>query len=246
LKDNQNSFYTSIAKNYSEIFPYQPQQLAFIENRLTSLNGKHVLDIGCASGELAFQLAAHGAQVTGIDLNEDLLEIANENIPQPNLEFRVGDMLELETDFEAGKLDGVICFGNTLVHLQELRQMRKMINAVYNLLKKGGQFLIQILNYDHILKEKITELPVIETNGFRFVRKYKYDENSRLLHFITELQLKKENKIISNSTTLFALKSKELKQLLKSEGFRNIKLFSNFSGDAFSGVHLPLVVSCQK
>jgi glycine/sarcosine N-methyltransferase len=246
LTDKQNIFYTSIAKRYADIFPYKPQQLAFIESHLTSLTEKHILDIGCATGELAFQLAAQGAEVTGIDLNEDLLEIANENIPQPNLEFRVGDMLELETDFEAGKLDGVICFGNTLVHLQELREMRKMINAVYNILKEGGQFLIQILNYDHILKEKITELPVIETNGFRFVRKYEFVENSRLLHFNTELYLNSENKTISNSTTLFALKSKELKQLLKSEGFRNIKLFSNFNGDAFSGGHLPLVVSCQK
>ncbi|WP_340113111.1 class I SAM-dependent methyltransferase [Maribellus mangrovi] len=246
MDNQQNIFYTSISTHYSDIFPFNPKQLSFVTNKLNSLPDKQILDIGCATGQLAFQLAAQGANVTGIDLNEDLLEIANESIPQPNLKFRLGNMLELEADFEAGKLDGVLCFGNTLVHLQELHDMRKMIFAVYNLLKDGGHFMLQILNYDYILKDKVTELPVIENEAIRFVRKYEFVEKSRLVHFKTELHLKKKKETISNETTLFALKSKELKQLLNSEGFRNIEFFSNFNGDAFGGAHLPLVVSCQK
>ena len=69
MKDSQNEFYTSISKYYSEIFPYQPVQLQFVKSRVGDLHGKNILDIGCATGELAFQLANAGATVTGIDLN---------------------------------------------------------------------------------------------------------------------------------------------------------------------------------
>jgi glycine/sarcosine N-methyltransferase len=246
LTDKQNIFYTSIARHYSEIFPFNPTQLSFVESQLTELPGKQILDIGCATGELAFQLAEKGAQVTGIDLNEQLLDQARENIPQSNLNFQEGDMLNLEQDFKPDEFDGLLCFGNTLVHLQGLTDMRKLIFSANRLLKSGGHFLLQVLNYDHILEEKVTELPVIETEAIRFTRRYEHSPDSRLIHFNTELYLKSENETISNSTTLFALKSKELHHLLTTEGFRNIELFSNFNGDAFSGVHLPLVVSCQK
>ena len=76
MNNEQNQFYTSISNYYSEIFPYQPLQLQFVKNRVGELAGKHILDIGCATGELAYQLVGTGVQVTGIDLNEDLLNQA--------------------------------------------------------------------------------------------------------------------------------------------------------------------------
>ncbi|WP_167611826.1 class I SAM-dependent methyltransferase [Maribellus sediminis] len=246
MADKQNIFYTSISTHYSDIFPYNPKQLFFVANKLGSLPGKQILDIGCATGQLTFQLAAEGAEVTGIDLNEDLLAQAKENIPQPNLKFQSGDMLELENDFRVGQFDSILCFGNTMVHLQALTQMRKMIFSVYNLLKEGGHFLLQILNYDHILAENITELPLIETDAIKFVRKYEFLPESRLINFKTDLLIKHENKLISNTTTLFALKSKELVHLLITEGFKSVELYSNFNSDPFGGNHLPLVVSCRK
>ena len=54
MHDSQNIFYTSISKYYSEIFPFNPMQLKFVKNKLGELQGKHILDIGCATGELAF------------------------------------------------------------------------------------------------------------------------------------------------------------------------------------------------
>ena len=66
MKDEQNNFYTSISKYYSEIFPYTPMQLKFVKNSLGGLEEKQILDIGCATGELAFNLAMEGANVVGI------------------------------------------------------------------------------------------------------------------------------------------------------------------------------------
>jgi len=245
-ENNQNKFYTSISKYYSEIFPYNPAQLSFVKNRVGELAGKQILDIGCATGELAFQLTEAGAKVTGIDLNEDLLKQARENKAHPNSTFQVGNMLNLKTDFEPGQFDVVLCFGNTLVHLENEEQIQQMFQGVDLVLKPGGLFLIQILNYDYIVDEQISELPVIETNNIKFVRKYLFGENRDQVIFHTDLQLKKENKLISNETKLLSLKSKDLKELLIHENFRDIEFFSTFKMEPFGGKHLPLVISCRR
>jgi glycine/sarcosine N-methyltransferase len=246
MKDNQNEFYTSISKYYSEIFPYQPAQLQFVKNKVEDLAGKQILDIGCATGELAFQIANLGAKVTAIDLNEDLLIQAKTTKLHPNLYFQTGNMLELETDFQPGQFDAILCFGNTLVHLQTVELIHQMLERVFTVLKPGSHFLLQILNYNYILGESITELPLIETENIQFIRRYIFEENNPLVRFQTELVLKNEDKNISNETLLFALQSAELTELLDNKGFMEIELFSNFKREPFVGNHLPLVVSCKK
>ena len=229
MNDEQNQFYTSISKYYSEIFPYQPMQFQFVKSRAIELAGKQILDIGCATGELSFQMANAGAKVTGIDLNEDLLEQAlsktgcsdfriainfNRGLETstPIPKFQIGNMLDLETDFQSGKFDVVLCFGNTLVHLQTLGLIQQMLNGVFTVLKPGSRFLLQILNYDFILGEQVSTLPTIETENIRFIRNYRFEENNPLIQFQTKLVMLKENKTISNETLLFALKSAELKE----------------------------------
>jgi glycine/sarcosine N-methyltransferase len=246
MNNEQNQFYTSISKYYSEIFPYQPIQLQFFKNRVGELTRKYILDIGCAKGELAFQIANAGAKVTGIDLNEDLLSQAKSNKIHANLHFQIGNMINLENDFQPAQFNSVLCFGNTLVHLQTIELIQQMLCGVYSVLKPGGQFLLQILNYDYIFGEHVLELPPIETKNIRFVRKYRFEENNPIIRFQTELTIKKENKTISNETMLFAIKSAELTKLLQSVGFKEIELFSSFKMEQFGGKHLPLVLSAKK
>lgn len=246
MKDEQNQFYTSISKYYSEIFPYNPMQLQFVKNGVGDLNKKQILDIGCATGELAFRIAENCADVIGIDLNEDLLRQAKRDKIHSRLKFQTGNMIELENDFQPHQFDAVLCFGNTLVHLPTTDLIGKMLKGVFSVLKPGGKFLMQILNYDYILEDQVTELPLIETDNIKFVRKYKIEKNSPLIRFQTDLHIKKEDKIISNETSLLVLKSAELTHLLKSAGFKEIELFSNFKKDSFGGKHLPLVISAVK
>jgi 2-polyprenyl-3-methyl-5-hydroxy-6-metoxy-1,4-benzoquinol methylase len=246
MKDNQNEFYSSISKLYPEIFPFNPAQLQFVIRNSRDLAGKHILDIGCATGELAYQLAVNGAHVTGIDLNENLLREAKTRKTHLSLLFQRGDMLHLKKDFPAQQFDLVLCFGNTLVHLPAAQLISQMLEGVSTILKSRGKFLLQILNYDYILSDQITELPLIETENIRFVRRYAFEENSSLVRFQTELYIKKENRMITNETHLLALNSKDLIGQLNDAGFTDIQLFSNFNAGTYGGKHLPLIVTCIK
>lgn len=46
------------------------------------LKGQRMLDVGCGGGVLTEQLARLGAQVTGIDLSEQLIQVAREHLSQ--------------------------------------------------------------------------------------------------------------------------------------------------------------------
>jgi glycine/sarcosine N-methyltransferase len=246
MTTEQNEFYSSISKYYPEIFPYNPAQLKFVKRNLGGLAGKRILDIGCATGELAFQLATAGAHVTGIDLNEELLNQAITSKMNPNLTFKKGDMLELQHDFRAEEFHSVLCFGNTLVHLPDTKLIGKMLAAVHAILKHGGVFLLQILNYDYILEEQISALPVIETENIKFIRKYIFEQKNPLIRFNTQLFLKNECEVISNETQLLALQSKDLINLLTKSGFTEVELFAGFGENKFGGNHLPLVAKAKK
>jgi len=246
MNNEQNKFYTSISEHYSEIFPYNPLQLDFVKNSSGELNEKQLLDIGCATGELAFQLAKNGANVIGIDLNEELLNQAKINKIHLNLKFQLGNMLELGNDFQKKQFDAVICFGNTLVHLPTIEFIKQFLDGTNEILKPGGKFLIQILNYNYILDELVSELPFIETENIKFIRKYKFTDKNSIIRFQTELFLKKEKLSIRNETKLLPLKSNALINLLKNSGFTAIELFSNFKKKTFGGSHLPLIITCCK
>jgi glycine/sarcosine N-methyltransferase len=245
MKDEQIEFYSSIAKYYQEIFPFNPAQLGFVKQSSEGVSGKKILDIGCATGELAFQLAVAGADVTGIDLNEDLLFQAKEKNEHPLLNFQTGDMMKLKDNFPARHFDIVICFGNTLVHLPSTAMVKNMFYDVHHIIKPGGKFLIQILHYDYILSENIKALPIIETDKIKFVRRYIIEKNNPLIRFNTKLYIKKEEKVIENETHLLALESNELKRMLQIAGFEGVEFFAGFKMENYGGNHFPLVIKSE-
>ncbi|MEW9921723.1 magnesium protoporphyrin IX methyltransferase [Marimonas sp. MJW-29] len=61
------------------------------------LTGARVLDAGCGTGTLAFELASRGAEVLGVDISPQLIDIAIKRTPNnlhDRITFRAGDMLD--------------------------------------------------------------------------------------------------------------------------------------------------------
>lgn len=102
--------------------------------RLGLLPGERVLDVCCGSGASALPAAAAvgpGGAVTGVDLAENLLELARTKAKQrglENIEFRSGDMTNLP--FETHSFDVVVCvFGIFFVPDMQLalRELKRVL-----------------------------------------------------------------------------------------------------------------------
>ncbi|NGO79621.1 methyltransferase domain-containing protein [Streptomyces sp. YC504] len=64
--------------------------------------GSRIVDAGCGAGRAVGELAERGAQVTGVDLDPQMLHVARERCPKGD--FREGDLAELP--FADATLDG--------------------------------------------------------------------------------------------------------------------------------------------
>ena len=87
--------------------------------------GARILDAGCGAGRVGGLLAAAGHEVTGVDLDPELIAAAEEDHPGP--QWLVGDLAELDLP---GRFDVIVCAGNVLTFVapdtrgEILRRMR--------------------------------------------------------------------------------------------------------------------------
>jgi len=242
----QEAFYSSIASCYEHIFPLSSQQIGFIQSEFDSLEELYFLDIGCSTGQLAGRLCRLGALGVGIDLNPDMIKRAEGLYASIDLSFKVMDMLTIEANFPGHYFDALICFGNTLVHLNSVTQIRNFLQQCSKLLKSGGKLLLQLLNYQYILSAKITDLPLIENDFVRFDRNYELPApNQPRIGFRTRLEVKKENRLFENFTQLIPIQKNELEKLLLLAGFSMLQFYGGFDKRPFGAKDLPLVVVAQ-
>ena len=80
----------------------------------SNLSGMRVLDAGCGTGQTSLELAKRGAEVLGIDISKNLIDVANDRKPSElsqKVQFKSGDML-LDRH---GKFDYVVAM-DSLIH----------------------------------------------------------------------------------------------------------------------------------
>lgn len=240
-------FYTSIAKYYPHIFPLNPSQVRFLSTILP-YNGARVLDVGCAAGELAFALSRFGFPIWAIDIDAEMIEMAQQAKSEDTIFplFEQIDMRLFDQHYPEAFFDTIICFGNTMVHLLNEEDIHQFLAAVYRTLAPDGTFTLQLLNYNHILRNNIKSLPLIDNEHITFERKYEYTETPELIGFNTRLTVKSTGQVIENSVKLNALGQEKLEGLLKEAGFDNIRYFGNFEGDPLQSNNLPLILTSNK
>ncbi|MEZ5022043.1 MAG: methyltransferase domain-containing protein [Chitinophagales bacterium] len=109
-------------------------------NLLGDLKGKKILHLQCHFGLDSLSLAREGAKVTGIDMSEKGIEIANQLAVELKLDakFVCSNVLELDQNLE-DQFDIVFTSYGTIGWLPDLKQWGKIVN---HFLKPGGQFVM--------------------------------------------------------------------------------------------------------
>ncbi|MBW8326266.1 MAG: methyltransferase domain-containing protein [Prolixibacteraceae bacterium] len=242
-----SNFYSSIAKYYQHIFPFNPAQVNFLKNVLP-YNGAKVLDVGCAIGDLSFALTHFGFPTWAFDFDGQMIEIAQGSKQEDSMfpVFEQLDMRLIDQRYPEAYFNTIICFGNTLVHLLRDEDILQFIQAAYQVLSPEGKLTIQILNYQYILDRKIQSLPVIDNEHIRFERSYRFIPNSNLIDFDTELTIKLTAQVIKNTVKLNPIRKNKLQELLAKAGFENIEFFGSFDCAPLQESSLPLIATCQK
>jgi len=131
-------------------------------DRLTSgvMKGQKVLDIGCGTGALTLRAARNGADVKGIDVNSQMLEIAQERAHEFNLTERIEfcEMGVAELGNEQPESYDVVMSGLCFSELTE-DEVTYTLREIKRILKPRGILLIaDETRPEHILKRMLSGL----------------------------------------------------------------------------------------
>lgn len=120
-----------------------PIRMEFILQNEPALAGKNILDVGCGGGILSEALAKQHARVTGIDIAEEALWVANQHAKQDHLEipYHVSTAEDWATQ-HSNFYDLVVC----MELLEHVPHPDSLINACANLVKPGGKVFFSTLN----------------------------------------------------------------------------------------------------
>jgi trans-aconitate methyltransferase len=101
---------------------------------LKPATGERILDLGCGDGALTADIAAHGADVIGVDASPELAAAAVAR----GLDVRLGDgqSLSFESEFDA-------VFSNAALHWMK-RDPDAVLAGVWRALKPGGRFVAEM------------------------------------------------------------------------------------------------------
>jgi 2-polyprenyl-3-methyl-5-hydroxy-6-metoxy-1,4-benzoquinol methylase len=117
-----------------------------------TVEGLHVLDLGCGWGTISFALADRGAQaVVGIDFAKAAIRLCEERLhqkPLQNLSFLRGDAGD--TGLDAGKWDLIVA-ADLVEHLYPEDTIRVYRESL-RLLRPGGRLLVWTPNPGHLLE----------------------------------------------------------------------------------------------
>ncbi|HIW33561.1 MAG TPA: class I SAM-dependent methyltransferase [Candidatus Paenibacillus intestinavium] len=127
LYDKRLSFISEFGKDVVELL--NPQK------------GESTLDLGCGTGDLAFEISTRGANVIGMDLSNEMIEQAREKYPQ--LQFQIGnaEAFSIEQTFDA-------VFSNAALHW--MKRPEQVIACVWDALAAGGRFIAEFGGYGNV------------------------------------------------------------------------------------------------
>ena len=127
---------------FKPLHDINPLRLNYID-KAVSLNGKTVLDVGCGGGILSESMAECGAKVTGIDLGEKALRVAQLH----SLESGVAadyQLISVEAlaEQQPASFDVVTC----LEMLEHVPNPSSVVAACAKLVKPGGHVFFSTIN----------------------------------------------------------------------------------------------------
>jgi len=214
--------YSTLANIYHEmyqhIFDYD-KEFEFYDSTLKKNNSKKILEIGCGSGMLARRFIANGYDYLGLDLYNEMLEIARLEVNTDK--FIQSDMRNLSFQKQ---FDAVMITGRSISYVIENKGIIDTLKGIYESLVDNGLFVFGVFeangifdnfgdfeqNIEHGNKKikRISKLKMNLATGWTYdwYAKYIIDEGDETSEF-------------DDITTLRAFTKEEILLFLKLTGF---------------------------
>ncbi|MCY9669418.1 class I SAM-dependent methyltransferase [Paenibacillus alginolyticus] len=144
--------YEKFAYTYDRLMNSMPYEdwLRFVKESFDRFGMKPstIVDLGCGTGNLTIPLALEGYQLTGIDLSEDMLAVAEQKAGEHKSRLRGGSIHWVQQDLREWDLgeqvDVAFSICDSLNYLLEEDDIIRAFRQTFEGLKPGGLFLFDV------------------------------------------------------------------------------------------------------
>jgi len=129
--------------DFKPLHQINPLRRQFIIQHMQDLFGKKIIDVGCGGGILAESLAKLGAEVTGIDMGTEPLNVAKLHALETGLSIDYQKITAEEKALQApASYDAVTC----MEMLEHVPDPASIVKACSDMVKPGGLVFFSTLN----------------------------------------------------------------------------------------------------
>ncbi|MEF9940404.1 MAG: class I SAM-dependent methyltransferase [Clostridium sp.] len=204
---------------------------------LTSLLCEHgisdglLLDLGCGTGSLTELLTQKGYEMIGVDISEDMLQLAMEKRERSGMDilYLLQDMREFEL---YGTVRAVVSICDSMNYILEFQDLIQVFRLVNNYLDPGGIFIFD-LNTEYKYREVLGQSTIAEDRDeSSFIWENDYDEEDRINEYDLTLFIQEQGTLYRKyQETHFqrAYTLEEVKQAINEAGMEFIAVYDAFT-----------------
>ncbi len=211
----------------------------FLEKNLGLFPGARVLDVPCGAGRLAFELAARGYRMTGVDISSEFLDAARAETREHGLEidWRQSDMRDLPWREE---FDAAFCAGSSFGFLGDEGDAEFLAN-VARTLRPGSRFFGDFKAAESVLPS-FRESYEMRLGDIVFAAKNRYDPPSGTMENLYTITCGERNETKRAVHRIYT--TREILRMLRDAGFEEFETYGSIQGEPFRlGSSVLLVVA---
>jgi ubiquinone/menaquinone biosynthesis C-methylase UbiE len=227
--------FTALAPYYDELMQVVPYD-AWVDYVLLLFSMvEHdpvkLLDCACGTGNVSFELAKVGIDVTGVDIAPDMIAVAQQKAAgsEQAIRFEVADL----TSFDLGEtFDSATCLYDSLNYILEPQDLRASFARIAAHLDRGGIFVFD-MNSDYALTADLfTQANLDPKKALHYDWQARHDPASH----ITSVEMSFFRREADGTTSEFrethrerAYKLEEVKEMLAATGWELAKVFDAYT-----------------
>ncbi len=189
-----------------------------------------LLDAACGTGGFSNEFSKLGVEVIGVDMSEDMLDVAREkSISSGNDVLFLCQKLE-ELDLY-GTVDGAICCLDSINHITDYKTLEKAISRISLFLETGKLFIFDV-NTEYKHKEILGDnVFVIENEDIYCVWANNYINKNNVVDISLDFFVKTDDKYdrFSEEFSERAYGENELKSILEKAGLEILEIFDDLT-----------------
>lgn len=227
--------YTSFASVYDQFMDNIPYEEwgKYVRELLLEHGIKDglVLDLGCGTGSMTEVLADYGYDMIGVDISEDMLEIAMEKRLESGQDilYLLQDMREFELYGTVGAVVSICDSVNYLLEEEDLVDTFKLVN---NYLDPGGLFIFD-LNTEYKYRELLGDRTIAEDREDEsFIWDNYYDEEEQINEYALSIFIREEGDLFRKFTETHYQRAYSLdtiKECLSEAGMEFVAVYDAFT-----------------